>query len=376
MQVTLNREELLKSLSVVSKALPVRTTLPVLECILFVLNGTELILTASNSDLTITTSIDSLVSLTEEPEYGGHSIPGKIFVETVKRMKGENITISTVENQEAVLLKSGRSKFTIQTLPENHYPEITSVTWQREFELLPREIEFLSQYTMRQYAKNEARPVTMGIQWHSLGDGKLNLNATDGFRVGRASIKLEVPELSIIVPAKAMEELGKMASVKDSDSIGVKITSNYIKFEGNGISLQSRLIEGAFPDVLRFLPSTFTERFSVDTEELLGAIDIASIVVDSSNKRSTVRLHINQQNNMNISSSNGSNISDLDVEIASAHNHTGLLTHVDGEFLSQAIKSFESAGDLLMSFNGAARPFVVTQEGVDAVQLLVPIKRD
>ena len=385
MKIRINRQALISKLNHVTKALPIKTTLSILTGIKFVTTENGISLTGSDSDITINTSLPLEVftekgnlTLIEIDEPGGIVIPGKYFFEIIKKLEAETIEINTFDDTD-ILIRGDKGEYTLKGLPVENYPQIEISNILHHFKLPTTELKTIISQTIFSVAVNESRPPLTGINLkHS--NGMLACTATDSFRLSQRMARLEESQLdnfNIIIPGRSFSELGKVI-----DSVypqtDITIAKNQILFRNGDTSLQLRLLEGVYPDVAAFIPTTFEIKVTVSYRELFNAVDRVSLMARE-DRANVAKISILPDENLMFIKSNSSEIGKIE-EIVKIHEQTGsrLAIACSSLFLLDALKAtFGGDGTVTFGFNGDMKPFVVLDNNDNSnLQLIVPVRLD
>jgi len=383
-KIKLNRQALIGKLNHVTKALPVKTTLSILTGIKFLTTEQGVSLTGSDSDITIHTSLplkiltekEEAVTLIEIEEPGGIVIPGKYFFEIIKKLEAQTIEIHTFDDND-ILIRGDKGEYTLKGLPVENYPQIELSNVLHHFTLPTAELKTIVNQTIFSVAVNESRPALTGINF-KYGEGTLACTATDSFRLSQRTIGFADETLSdfnVTIPGRSLSELGKTIDLNDPHTV-ISITNNQILFENADVSFQSRLLEGVYPDVAAFIPTSFEIKVRVSHRELFSAVDRVSLMARE-DRANVAKISILPEENHIIMKSNASEIGKIE-EVVKIQEQTGskLSMACSSLFLLDALKAIEySGGSVTFGFNGDMKPFVILDDqDVANLQLIVPVR--
>ncbi len=302
MKVTVERAQLVKSLTHVHRVVERRNTIPILSNVLLRAEGGELKLKATDLDIEISEAIPAVVS-----EPGATTVPAHMIHDIVRKLPdGAQVELATRPDGATLDIRSGRSKFSLQMLPESDFPDLTAGTFSHTFTLAAADLKRLVDRTWFAISTEETRYYLNGIYFHAVENGgglKFRAVATDGHRLARAEI--EAPHGSedmpgVIVPRKTVGEIQKLVedpeakvTVELSDS---KIRLTFLGKDGEnpsvGIVLTSKLIDGTFPDYGRVIPQGNDKLMRVDRGEFATAVDRVSTI--SSERGRAVKLTMSE----------------------------------------------------------------------------------
>ena len=291
MKVTIERSELLKSLGHVHRVVERRNTIPILANVLVKADRGKLSLKATDLDLEITDSIAAEVS-----PGGSTTVPAHMFYEIVRKLpEGAQIVLEGSGDRAVLSLRAGRSRFTLQTLPESDFPDLAAGEMSHSFKLAAADLKRLIDKTQFAISTEETRYYLNGIYLHTAGTAKagmLRAVATDGHRL--AQVELPLPQGAagmpgIIVPRKTVGEVQRLVESGEGD-VAVELSAGKIRFTIGNVVLTSKLIDGTFPDYARVIPANNDKSLVVDKKDFEAAVDRVSTV--SSERGRAVKLSI------------------------------------------------------------------------------------
>src|SRR6201747_2132133 len=277
MKVTVERAELLKSLGHVHRVVERRNTIPILANVLIKADKGKLSLKATDLDLEMTDSISAEVA-----PGGATTVPAHMFYEIVRKLpEGAQIVIEGSGDRAVLSIRAGRSRFTLQTLPEGDFPDLAAGEMTHSFKLAAADLKRLIDKTQFAISTEETRYYLNGIYLHTAGAAKmpmLRAVATDGHRL--AQVELPLPEGAagmpgIIVPRKTVAEVQRL--IEDSEAeVLIELSQGKIRFTLGDVVLTSKLIDGTFPDYGRVIPQNNDKELVVDKKDFEAAVDRVS----------------------------------------------------------------------------------------------------
>jgi DNA polymerase-3 subunit beta len=291
MKVTVERAELLKSLGHVHRVVERRNTIPILANVLIKADKGKLSLKATDLDLEVTDSIAAEVS-----PAGATTVPAHMFYEIVRKQpEGAQIVIEGSGDRAVLSIRAGRSRFTLQTLPESDFPDLAAGEMSHSFKLPAADLKRLIDKTQFAISTEETRYYLNGIYLHTAGTAKaatLRAVATDGHRL--AQCELPLPDGAagmpgIIVPRKTVGEVQRLIETGEGE-VGIELSAGKIRFTIGNVVLTSKLIDGTFPDYARVIPANNDKLLTVDKKDFEAAVDRVSTV--SSERGRAVKLSI------------------------------------------------------------------------------------
>lgn len=377
MKFTINRPAFINQLNNVLRAISSKTTIPILTGLKMVVTAHSVILTGSDADITIESTLDASDSSyglsIEEP--GAIVLPARFFNEVIKKLPDKQATIE-VFNGLQVRITSGTAEFTINGQDANNYPHLPEVESENTVELASDMLREVIDQTRIAVSKQESRPILTGIHV-TLNNGILTAVATDSHRL--AQRKVELPETAdrdfdIVLPGASMTELAKMIA-DEKDGVKMQITENQALFIFGNTHFYSRLLEGNYPETSRLIPESSDTRLEITASDLLASIERASLLSHES-RNNVVKLSVNPENKIATVSGTSADVGNVEEEI-NADQIVGnpLEISFNPDYMRDALKSFGQT-KILISFTTALRPFtlVPTEEKANFVQLITPVR--
>ncbi len=291
MKVTVERSALLKSLSHVYRVVERRNTIPILSNVLLRARDGSLTLKATDLDLEITE-----VCKADIQDAGGTTVPAHFLYDIVRKLPdGAHISLEISDGETQMLLRSGRSRFHLQALPVDDFPDLTIGELPHHFALTASHFKALIDRTQFAISTEETRYYLNGIYLHTMdvqGEVKLRAVATDGHRLARMDVPAPdgaLNMLGIIIPRKTVSEIQKLLEGLDGE-VDIAISPSKIQLSFDGVVLTSKLIDGTFPDYQRVIPQGNDKFLKVDRTLFAAAVDRVSTI--SSERGRAVKLSL------------------------------------------------------------------------------------
>ncbi|MFG1401152.1 DNA polymerase III subunit beta [Xanthobacter sediminis] len=319
MKVTVERTELLKSLSHVHRVVERRNTIPILANVLIRAGKSGLELKATDLDLEVVETVPAEVG-----QPGGTTVPAHVLYDIVRKLpEGAQVQLEAGGERGTLTVRAGRARFQLQTLPEDDFPDLAAGDFPHTFKVKGVEFRRLVDKTQFAISTEETRYYLNGIYLHVTDPAQtskpmLRAVATDGHRLAQA--ELEAPEGAaglpgVIVPRKTVAEIQKLLEDKEAEAT-VSISTTKIRVQVGAIVLTSKLIDGTFPDYGRVIPQGNDKTLNVDKDEFAAAVDRVSTV--SSERGRAVKLSL-AEGKLTLSVTNpdsGSATEELEVDYA------------------------------------------------------------
>ena len=386
MRATVERSHLLRSLGHVHRVVERRNTIPILSNVLIRAEpgsgtgGGRLTLKATDLDLEITETVPADVG-----QAGATTVPAHVLHDIVRKLPdGAEVSLDTGDGGQ-LALKSGRSRFSLQVLPESDFPDLTAGEFPIRFTMPASAVKKLIDRTQFAISTEETRYYLNGIYLHIVkggGDGKpmLRAVATDGHRLAQS--ELEAPEgaaemAGVIVPRKAVGEIQKLVENPEA-VVEVELSDTKIRVtipgssEGGGgdVLLTSKLIDGTFPDYARVIPHANDKVLKVDRGEFADAVDRVSTI--SSERGRAVKMALTE-GKMTLSVNNpdsGSAVEELGVDYPADAIEIGF----NARYLLDVAAQLET-GTAEFRFADPGSPTLILDDGAaDALYVLMPMR--
>lgn len=372
MKFVVNRELLLATLQNVSRGLSDKKPMPVLTGIKITVEKHRIIFVTTNKEISIQVILEENNDVVID-ETGACVVPGKYFLEIVKKLEGKEVEFTLFESTTIKII-SDRSNFTLVTYDGSNFPSIAFDSIESPIHLDAQMLKSVIKQTSFAAATSEARIVLTSVNFKFYGN-KLEITATDSFRLARKNIEFDdnFDSKIINIPSKSLEELSKI--IEDShEDIELYVENQSILFKYRNVSFTTRLVEGVYPDTSSLFPKGQMLAIKFNKNELLAAIDRASLFTNSDNL-SIVKLSLTDDKTVEVSSNSTEMGKVVDaiypLEVSEALNFQIAFSTRN---LSEAIKSFESQS-ILMKFTGEIKPAVIVGEKEDdLIQLLLPVR--
>ncbi len=288
MKVTVSQQQLAHGLSIVSRAVSPRSTLPVLANVLVATDEGRLRLSATNLELGITCKIGAQVT-----EEGSITVPARTFGDLVSALPDEHVVLTLNERTKTLNVTCGSSSTEIKGIDAEEFPPMPVADPQAGVELNVSDFKEMIQQVVFAASSDEARPALQGVYLNMQGN-ELTLAATDGFRISvrRANLSSPVEKpATILIPARALSELARIAS--DGEKTVTMITPQgrgQVLFYLENAELVSQLIDGNFPDYRAIIPRSSKTTTVIGTSAFLKACKQAEIIAREGTN--VVRLNI------------------------------------------------------------------------------------
>ena len=257
----------------VSKAVTMRSAIPVLEGILLKAEGFQLNLTGYDLEMGIVTTIEANVK-----EAGEVVLNAKLLSSMVSRMPAGQVAITSAENGKTTI-QSGVVQFEIQSMPASDFPELPNTGAEETLTIKTGVLKDMIDRTLYAVSQDEKKPAHTGELFEILPD-KLTVVALDGYRLAIVERPVTaVKDIRIIVPSKTMTEVSHLLPNDDEELVHISANRRYVVFMAAGYTIMSRLIEGEFLNYRNVIPADSRTRVTIDTKEFVETIERASLII-------------------------------------------------------------------------------------------------
>lgn len=367
MKLFCSQRDLDYALNIVNKAISPNNTLPVLNNILIKAEGKKLHFSSTNLEIAISCSVDADVR-----SEGAITVPAKLITNYVSLLTDEKVELSVVEGV-SLAVNSSSSSTKIKCISADEFPLIPKVEKGQEFSMKVEDFSGAISEVVFAASFNTTRPVLSGVFLNSKDDS-LKVAATDSYRLAEKTLKVpSMPkeDVSCIVPAKTMMELGKILAKSDDKEVKVNISKNQILFVVDGIELISRLIEGKFPDYNKIIPKSRKTNVEVSVEDFSLVLKRVSLFARENNN--SVKLSATNDGKMTISSEEtkvGEEKAEILAKVEGENNKISL----NSQYLLDVL-TYISEDKIIFSMNDKASPASIRPiDGEDYVYIIMPLK--
>jgi DNA polymerase-3 subunit beta len=362
LRITCSKDELVHALSVVSRAVSTRTSVQILSGILLEAQGSELRVAATDMELSLRATVAAQIE-----GDGAIVLPGKTLADIAKLLPADEVAIEHRPNESVVHVTSGTASYTLNTYNPEDFPRLPELDAVTTFSVDREPLLETIGRVARAASRDESRPVLTGILVQFTA-GMLVMAATDSYRLAVKQTTLEgtVPELEAIVPARALQELARIATFGDEVEVGV--LENQVIFATSGVWLTTRRIDGQFPNYKQLLPEAFEYELTVPRLELLDVVRRASVMIQRSTPLQ-VRFAEGELTVIARTHEVGESRESMPVGFTGDTLEIGF----NADFLRDGLESLEG-DDVRVKLISPLRPAVIQGEGDDFTYLVMPIR--
>lgn len=365
MKLTLTQENFSKSLNACGRVASSKAGLPVLANILIRTNKNRVIIAATNLEIAVTTTISAKVS-----EQGEITVPARLISDFVANLPKGNVEIETTGAHTTITCQGYTS--TLHGIAADEFPELPTIDEDKSihYSLKTSDFKQVASQTLFATSNDPTRPVLTGVFWHSF-DGFLYLAGTDGYRLSERRLLETNSELSAVVPASTIQEVLRVTS-DDIEAVDVLFDETQVRFRVGDSEVTSRLIDGAYPDYRKLIPSSSETIATLATADLVRTAKIAGLFARQVG--GSITISADPENNQlairSVASEIGENLSTISGKVSG----DGTVA-LNSRYLSDALSAFE-ADTIKIAYSGKLAPIIVTADAKtsDFTHIIMPLK--
>jgi DNA polymerase-3 subunit beta len=363
MKLVFKKSDLTNSVGIVLKAVPSKTTMSILECILIDATTNEIKFTANDMELGIETIVEGDII-----EKGKIAIEAKIFSDIVRKLPDNEITISTDENYQMTIVCE-KSKFTIPGKSGEDFSYLPIIEKDKYIYMSQFTLKETIRQTIFSIADNDNNKIMTGELFEIKGN-EFKVVSLDGHRISIRKVELKdsFDDIKVIVPGKTLNEICKILNGGNDDEVRIFFTLNHIVFEFDNTIVVSRLIEGEYFKINQMLSSDYETKVKVNKKELLDCIDRATLLIKENDKKPII---INIQDG-NLELMIHSVLGSMDENIAISKEGKDIMIGFNPKFLIDALRVIDDEEITIYMLNAKA-PCIIKNDDESYVYLVLPV---
>jgi DNA polymerase-3 subunit beta len=309
MKIICSKSSLLKSVSIALKAVPSKTTMPILECILMDATTNQIKFTTNDMELGIETIVEGTIE-----EKGKVALDAKIFYEIIRRLPDNDVTIKT-DDKYAATITCEKAKFNIPGKSGEDFAYLPMIEKDEPLTISQYTLKEMIRQTIFSIAVNENNKLMTG-ELFEIKNNCLKVVSLDGHRISirKMSLKKDYSDRKVVVPGKTLSEVSKILSGEVDDQVSIYFTKNHILFEFDQTMVVSRLIEGEYFRIDQMLSSDYETKLKINKKEFLDCIDRATLLVREVDKKPIIINITDDDMELRIDSAMGSMNEEIDIE--------------------------------------------------------------
>lgn len=363
MKLVCSKANLLNGVQIVSKAVPSKTTMSILECILVDARRSEITLTANDMELGIETKIEGTIL-----EKGMIALDAKIFLEIVRKLPDNDITIET-DSSFKTTITCEKSKFNIIGKSGEDFSYLPSIERNDNIIISQFTLKEVVRQTIFSISDNENNKLMTGELFEIKGDN-LKVVSLDGHRISIRNIKLknEYEDKKVVVPGKTLNEISKILSGDADKDVSIFFTDKHVLFEFDNTIVVSRLIEGEYFKIEQMLSSDYETKIKINKKEFLSCIDRATLLVKEGDKKPIIITITDKGMELKINSTVGSMNEEIDIKKSGKD----IMIGFNPKFLIDALKVIDDEEIDVYMVNPKA-PCLIRDGAENYIYLILPV---
>lgn len=354
MKIICSKANLSKSVNISLKAVPSRTTMPILECILIDASSNIIKFTTNDMELGIETVVEGTIE-----QKGIVALDAKIFSEIIRKLPDNDVVINTDSNLNTTITCE-KAKFNIPGKSGEDFAYLPVIEKEQSLTISQFTLKEMIRQTIFSIAVNENNRIMTG-ELFQIQDNKLKIVSLDGHRIAIRTMELkkDYEDKKVVVPGKTLNEISKILSGEVDDQVSIFFSSNHIVFEFDNTVVVSRLIEGEYFKIDQMLSSDYETKVQINRKEFLDCIDRATLLIRESEKRPIIINVEDGSMELKIDSAMGSMNEQIDIE----KEGKDILIGFNPKFLIDALKVIDDETISIYLVNPKAPCFIRDDEG-------------
>lgn len=363
MKLICSKANLLKGVTIVSKAVPSRTTMTILECILIDASSNEIKFTANDMELGIETIVEG-----EIIQKGIIAIDAKVFSEIVRKLPDNDVTIES-DSSYQISITCEKSHFHISGKSGEDFSYLPYIEKTDYISLSQFTLKEIIRQTIFSIADNESNKMMTGELFEIHGD-EFKVVSLDGHRISirKVTLKESYPDRMVVVPGKSLQEVSKILSGETEDEVRIFFTGNHIVFDFENTTVVSRLIEGEYFKINKMLSNDYETKFVINKKEFLSCIDRATLLVKEGDKKPIILQITDDNMQIYINSQLGSMKEDISIQ----KEGKDIMIGFNPKFLIDALRVVDDESVTIYMVNAKA-PCYIRDEEQSYIYLILPV---
>lgn len=363
MKLVCKRSNLLNGVQIVSKAVPSKTTMTILECILIDATKGTIVLTANDMELGIETQIDG-----EIIERGIIAIDAKILLEMVRKLPDNEVVIES-DNQFNVLISCEKAVFRISGKSGEDFSYLPKIDKNEPVILSQFALKEVVRQTIFSISDNDNNKLMTG-ELFDINDNILKVVSLDGHRISVRKIELKnsYENQKVIIPGKTLNEITKILTGEADKDVSIFFTDKHVVFEFDQTVVVSRLIDGQYFKIDQMLSTDYETKFSINKREFFNCIDRATLLVKEGDKKPIIMSVTDESLALKIQSSIGRMNEDIDI----TKQGKDIMIGFNPKFLIDALKVIDDEEISIYMVNPKA-PCIIRDDKESYIYLILPV---
>ena len=363
MKIICSKSNLVKGVGIVSKAVPSKTTMPILECILIDATTNQIKFTTNDMELGIETIVEGTIE-----EKGKVALDAKIFYEIIRRLPDNDVTIKT-DDKYAATITCEKAKFNIPGKSGEDFAYLPMIEKDEPLTISQYTLKEMIRQTIFSIAVNENNKLMTG-ELFEVHNNELKVVSLDGHRMSIRKIELKdhYNDIKVIVPGKTLGEISKILNGDNESEVQIFFSSNHIMFEFDSTLVVSRLIEGEYFRISQMLSSDYETKVNVNRRAFLDSIERASILIRENDKKPIIITITDEGMQLKMNSAYGT----MNAEVGITKFGKDIMIGFNPKFLIDALRIIDDEEVTLYMMNPKSPCFIKDDEE-NYIYLILPV---
>ena len=363
MKIQCQKADLLNSVNIVLKAVPVKSTMPILECLIIEVTDQGIKLIANDMELGIETIVKGKIV-----EKGTVALNAKIFSEIIRRLPENEVSITTDDNFMTVIICE-KAKFSISGRSGEEFPNLPQIEKENAVVLSQFTLKEIIRQTVFSISDNESNKIMTGELFEIKKD-ELRVISLDGHRISIRKIVMKdtYEDRKVIVPGKTLNEISKILSGEVSSMVNIFFTDKHALFEFDDTIVLTRLIEGEYYRIDQMLSSDYETKVTINKKEIQNCIERASLLIRETDKKPIIIDIKNNNFELRINTAIGSMNEEIDITTEGK----SIVIGFNPKFLLDALRVIEDETVDIYFINAKAPCFIRDKEQ-SYIYLILPV---
>lgn len=364
MKLIFSKTALLNAVNIVLKAVPSKTTMPILTCILIDASGSDIRLTGNDTELGIETKAEGTIA-----ERGRVALEARLFSEIIRKTSEDEDIIITADENLSVTIANGKSQFHIQSRDPEEYTYIPHIDRSRYICVSEFTLKEMIRQTIFSISSNDSNKLMSGERLTANGD-KLTLVSLDGHRLSLRNVQMKEAYATItaVIPGKNLNELSRILGDDITSDVLIFFDDSHAMFEFSDTVVVTRLIDGEYFRVEQMISRDYETRVVVNRKDLLAEIDRASILVRESDKKPVIFRISDDSMEIRLRSAFGNMQTELPIQKTGAD----LVIGFNPTFFMDALRNIDDEEISLYMINQKS-PCFIRDEEENYIYLILPV---
>lgn len=363
MNIICEKSKLLEGINIALKAIPGKSTMAILECLVIEVSDNMIKLIANDLEIGIETMIEGQIQ-TE----GSVAVNAKVFYEIIRKLPSDEVSIS-VDDNYMMNIRCGKATFDISAKSTEEFPYLPTIVKDKKIIISQFTLKEIIRQTVFSISDNENTKVMTGELFEIKGN-QLKVVSLDGHRISirKVELKESYEDVSVIIPGKTLIEISKILNGGVEDEVNIFFTDKHALFEFGDTILLSRLIEGEYYKIDKMLSSDYETKLTVNKKDMLECIDRTTLLIRESEKKPVIIDIKDESMGFSMHSAIGS----MDEEIGAKKEGKDILIGFNPRFLMDALRVIDEEEINIYMINPKA-PCFIRDDEESYIYLILPV---